>query len=120
MKTDQFLTAPYSAEVEASVLGFLLQDNDSIYQVQGLEAEAFYVAFNANVYRAIQALSVAGKPFDIIMVYEQLKQSGKLIYGDELQRLSELPSYLSSAKNLRRHVEIMGEMFQSRQLCVFW
>jgi len=116
MNRDQFLTAPYSAEAEASVLSALLLDNESIHRVPGLEAEAFYVTFHADVFRAIQALAVAGKPFDIITVHEQLQQAGKLDDGDELTRLNALAQYVPSASNLRRYAEIVAEKFQSRGL----
>lgn len=116
MNRDQFLTAPYSAEAEASVLSALLLDNESIHRVPGLEAEAFYVEFHADIFRAIQALAVAGKPFDIITVYEQLGQAGKLGKGDEMIRLNDLAQYVPSASNLRRYAEIVGERFQSRGL----
>ena len=111
-----FLTAPYSAEAEASVLSALLLDNESIHRAPGLDAEAFYVEFHADTFRAIQSLAVAGKPFDIITVYEQLQQSGKATQGDELSRLNDLANYVPSASNLRRYVEIVGEKFQSRKL----
>ncbi len=111
-----FLTAPYSAEAEASVLSALLLDNESIHRAPGLDAEAFYVEFHVDTFRAIQSLAVAGKPFDIITVYEQLQQSGKATQGDELSRLNDLANYVPSASNLRRYVEIVGEKFQSRKL----
>ena len=116
MNRDQFLTAPYSAEAEASVLSALLLDNESIHRAPGLDAEAFYVEFHVDTFRAIQSLAVAGKPFDIITVYEQLQQSGKATQGDELSRLNDLANYVPSASNLRRYVEIVGEKFQSRKL----
>ena len=116
MNRDQFLTAPYSAEAEASVLSALLLDNESIHRVPGLEAESFYVEFHADIFRAIQALAVAGKPFDLVTVYEQLGQSGKLGKGDEMVRLNDLANYVPSASNLRRYAEIVTERFQSRCL----
>ena len=116
MNRDQFFTAPYSAEAEASVLSALLLDNESIHRAPGLDAEAFYVEFHVDTFRAIQSLAVAGKPFDIITVYEQLQQSGKATQGDELSRLNDLANYVPSASNLRRYVEIVGEKFQSRKL----
>lgn len=115
MNRDQFLTAPYSAEAEASVLSALLLDNEAIHRVPGLEAEAFYVAFHADAFRAIQTLAVAGKPFDVVTVYEQLQQAGKTA-DDSLIRLNDLANYVPSAGNLRRYAEILAEKLQSRGL----
>lgn len=116
MRRDQFTVPPYSAEAEVSVLGALLLDNDSIHRVSGLSPESFYAGFNADVFRAIQALAAAGKPFDIITVHAQLQQGGKCESGDELARLHELASFVPSVRNLRRYAEIVGERFQSREL----
>lgn len=113
MKRDEFLTTPYSAEAEASVLSALLMDNESIHRVPELTAEAFYVERYADVYRGIMALAAAGKPFDIITVYEQLQQMGK---EQELIELNTLAQYVPSAGNLRRYAEIVGGKHKSREL----
>ena len=72
--------------------------------------------FNGDVFRAIQALAVAGKPFDTITVFEQLEQAGKVGQGDELTRLNDIANYVPSAANLRRYAEILHEKHQSRSL----
>ena len=115
MNREPFVSAPYSAEAEASVLGALLLDNDSLHRVPGLNAESFYVAFHADVFRAVQALAVAGKPFDVVTVYEQLQQQGKAT-DDSLIRLTDLSQYVPSAANLRRYAEIVAEKALSRGL----
>lgn len=116
MKAPHTAIPAFSAESEASVLGALMLDNESIHRVPALTAESFYISFYSDVFRAIQALAVAGKPFDVITVYEQLQQVGKAERGDELSRLTEIAQYLPSAANLRRYAEILGEKFQSRAL----
>ena len=113
MKRDDFVTMPFSAEAEASVLSALLMDNESINRIPDLTAEAFYTGRYADVFRAIQALAVAGKAFDTITVYEQLQSMGKV---QELTEINELAQYVPSASNLRRYAEIMIDRHQSRKL----
>lgn len=119
MKRDQFTVPPFSAEAEASVLGALLLDNESLHRLPGLTAEAFYSGFNADVFRAIQALAAAGKPFDIVTVYLQLQEAGKVSVdgtGDELSRLNQLAQFVPSASNLRRYAEIVVDKALARRL----
>jgi len=116
MNRDNFTIPAHSAEAEASVLGALMLDNTSIHRVSQLAPESFYASFNADVFRAIQALAVAGKPFDVVTVYEQLQQAGKADRGDELARLNALAQYVPSAANLHRYAEILSEKQQTRGL----
>lgn len=119
MKRDQFTVPPFSAEAEDSVLGALLLDNESLHRLPKLTGEAFYASFNADVFRAIQALAGAGKPFDVVTVYEQLKEAGKTPSsgpGDELSRLNALAQYVPSPANLRGYAAIVLDKAQARQL----
>ena len=113
MNRDQFLTAPYSAEAEASVLSALLLDNEAIHRLPDLRADDFYAECYADVFRAIQALAAAGKPADTITVFEQLQQAGK---PQPLANLNALAQYVPSASNLRRYAEIVKGKHQSRAL----
>lgn len=119
MKASQALVASYSGEAEASVLSAMLLDNESIHLVSGLSAEVFYIGFHADVFRAIQTLAAAGKPFDVVTVYAQLQEAGKTAtdgLGEELIRLNAIAQYVPSAANLRRYAEIVSDKFQSRRL----
>lgn len=116
MKRDEFTIPSHSAEAEASVLSALMLDNSGLYRVPDVTDAWFYSGFNADVFRAIQALAVGGKAFDAVTVFEQLQQSGKATQGDELVRLTEMSSYLPSSANLRRYAEILHEKYQLRGL----
>lgn len=113
MNATDFVTTPFSAEAEASVLSALLIDNDSIHRVTGVTAEAFYTSSYADVFRAIQHLAAAGKPFDLITVYDQLQQMG---CPQDLADLHAIAQYVPSASNLRRYAEIVISKYRSRGL----
>jgi replicative DNA helicase len=104
---------PHSLEAEQSVLGGLLLDNEAIHRVS-LVPEAFYSSDNAEIYRAIQALSAARKPFDPITVYDQLGDKGEAVGG--LAYLNSLAQFVPSASAIARYAEIVLERWQLRQL----
>ena len=109
-------TAPYSREAEASVLGALLLDNEAIHRIPAMEANAFYVEFNAAVFRAIQQLATAGKPFDVVTVSEHLVESQVIEPDQGLAQLNALAQYVPSARNIRRYAEIVMERYRQREL----
>lgn len=103
---------PHSAEAEQSVLGALLLDNEALHRIPALVPEAFYSHANAEVFRAIQAIAVTGKPFDPVTLYAQMgeKAEGGLAY------LAALAQSVPSASSIRRYAEIVLERWQLRQL----
>ena len=116
MKRDEFTIPSHSPEAEFGVLGGLLLDNTALHRVPDVMADWFYSGFNADVFRAIQALASAGKSVDVITVFEQLERSGKTTNGDELSRLNDTAQYVPSAANIRRYAEILHEKHQQRSL----
>ena len=106
---------PHSSEAEAILLSALLLDNESVHRVH-LPAEAFYVHFHAEVYRAIQAMAVAGQPFDVVTVFEHMRAAGGGDDGNTLAALNSLAVYVPSSANIRRYAEIVSEHYRRRQL----
>lgn len=113
MNRDEFLKTPYSAEAEASILGALMLDNDSIHRVTGVTVESFYAPQYADVFQAIQTLAAAGKQFDTITVHDQLQQIGR---PQSLADIHALQQYVPSAANMRRYAEIIISKHRSREL----
>jgi replicative DNA helicase len=107
---------PHSIESEASVLGALLLDNEALGRIPLLSGDAFYAVFHGDVFRAIQAMAAAGKPFDVITTWEWLRDHGKDLEGYGLAELNALAQYVPSASNVRRYAEIVLEKWQLRQL----
>lgn len=108
------LHVPFSAESEAGLLGALMLDNEAIHRIPGMEADAFYVGDHAKIFRAIQALAVAGHPFDPLSVFTHLQHGG----DDEIElaRIHEIAQYVPSARNIRRFSEVVADRFRSRKL----
>jgi replicative DNA helicase len=101
---------PHSAESEAAVLGGLLLDNAMFEHVGDLlAAEDFYRHENRLVFAAIAGLIGAGKPADVVTVFDGLQGAGKAGEAGGMQYLNALAQYVPSAGNMRRYAEIVRE-----------
>lgn len=106
---------PHSAEAEQSVLGALLIDNRAWDRVGDLLVERdFYVADHAAIYRAIGGLVHAGKPADVVTVFERLGSVADDVGG--IAYLNDLAECVPSASNARRYAEIVREKAVERDL----
>ena len=108
---------PHSIEAESSVLGGLLLDNMAWDRVGDLLVEGdFYRSEHQQIYAAIGALVGAGKPADVITVYERLQSVGRAEETGGLAYLNGLAQYVPSASNIRRYAEIVRERAILRKL----
>lgn len=101
---------PHSIEAESSVLGGLLLDNAAWDRVGDLLTDSdFYRNEHRLAFAAIAALCNAGKPADVVTVFEHLQQQGKADQVGGLAYLNSLAQYVPSAGNIRRYAEIVRE-----------
>ncbi|HMR68682.1 MAG TPA: replicative DNA helicase [Rubrivivax sp.] len=108
---------PHSIEAEQSVLGGLLLDNLAWDRAADLLTEGdFYRLEHRLIYAAVGALVGAGKPADVITVFEQLQQHGRGDDAGGLAYLNALAQSVPSAANLRRYAEIVRERAILRKL----
>jgi replicative DNA helicase len=108
---------PHSIEAECSVLGGLLLDNGLWDCCAGvLTTEDFYRHENRLAFGAIAALVAAGKPADVVTVFDQLQRAGQSGESGGLSYLNDLAQFVPSAGNLRRYAEIVRERAVLRRL----
>lgn len=108
---------PQAIEVEESVLGALLLDQNAITNsIDILKPEYFYVEANELIYRAITSLFRDGKPVDLLSVSDQLKKDGNFEMVGGLEKLVSLTSRITSAAHIEYHVRILSEKFIQREL----
>ncbi|MBX3633915.1 MAG: replicative DNA helicase [Rubrivivax sp.] len=108
---------PHSVEAEQSVLGGLLLDNLAWDRAGDLLTDGdFYRHEHRLIYAAIGALVGAGKPADVITVFEQLQALGKAADCGGLAYLNALAQSVPSAANMRRYAEIVRERSILRKL----
>lgn len=113
----QLRVPPHSLQAEEGVLGGLLIDNRAWDLVGDLLTEAdFYRYEHRLIYGAIGGLVLAGRPADVITVYDALQGLGK---GEEvggMAYLNALAQKVPSASAIRRHAEIVREKAVLRRL----
>ena len=108
---------PNSNEAEQSVLGGLLLDNLAWDRAADLLTDSdFYRHEHRLIYAAVGALVSAGKPADVITVFEQLQSQGKAADCGGLAYLNALAQSVPSAANMRRYAEIVRERAILRKL----
>ena len=108
---------PHSVEAEQSVLGGLLIDNSAWDRAGDLLNEAdFYRYEHKLIFAAIAKLINAGKPADVVTVFEELTSLGKAADCGGLAYLNALAQSVPSAANLRRYAEIVRERAVLRKL----
>ena len=99
-------SVPWSCEAEQSILGGLLLDNSAWDRAADIvAARDFYSAQHRTIFAAISAIVMAGKPADVITVFEQLQSIGKAEECGGLIHLNELAQSVPSASNMRRYAE---------------
>ncbi|CAJ0698710.1 replicative DNA helicase [Ralstonia holmesii] len=99
----------YAIEAEQAVLGGLLLDNNAIDRVGGLEAAHIYRQDHRDIFRAIVRLIVAGKPADVVTVFEALQAAGKAEDIGGMGYLNGLAQNTPSAANIARYAEIVRD-----------
>ncbi|MFT4562649.1 MAG: replicative DNA helicase [Gammaproteobacteria bacterium] len=115
--TDALRVPPHSIEAEQSVLGGLMLDNESWMHVAERITEGdFYRRDHNEIYRAIEALADAGKPYDVVTLAEWLERNELLEAVGGLQYLAELTENTPSAANIAAYADIVRERSVLRAL----
>ena len=108
---------PQATDIERVVLGALMIDKDAFSMISELvRPETFYEPRNQKVYQAIQTLSMAEKPVDIMTVIDQLKHDGNLEDVGGPTYIVELSSHVASSAHIEYHAHILAQKFLARQL----
>jgi replicative DNA helicase len=106
---------PHSVEAEHSVLGALLIDNRAWDRVADLLVEGdFYRPEHRAIYTAVGQLINAGKPADVVTVFDKLGDRAEQVGG--LNYLNAVAQCVPSAANARRYAEIVREKAVTRNL----
>jgi replicative DNA helicase len=103
-------TLPHSEEAEKYVLGQVILDSSTVWQVvEKLEADDFYIPANKIICRAIFELVEDGADVNHVTIFEQLKntdQLEKIGNGKDLSEiLVSLSKGLPKSSDLRNYVE---------------
>ena len=108
---------PTNIEAEEAILGSILFDSGAIgVAVPILPVEAFYVAAHQQIYKAALKLHDKDKLTDFMGVSTWLKDHKLLTKAGGTAKLSQLLNRTVSATNIDRHINLVLEKYQRRQL----
>jgi replicative DNA helicase len=106
----------WSPEAEAGVIGGLLEAGAEAYDLVGdvLRPESFVAGMYTDAYATIEKMVLAGKPIDVVSVYEAMK--GKDDPTELLSELTRCALMYVSLRVIRQHAEIVAEKAAARAL----
>ncbi|MCA9736764.1 MAG: replicative DNA helicase [Gemmatimonadota bacterium] len=108
---------PSSLEAEASVLGGMLIDPDSVTKVVEILNDAMFSReANRRLFRAMVRLFQTAQAIDVITVSEELKKTNELESAGGVQYLSELLDAVPTAANITYHARIVRDKAILRRL----
>jgi replicative DNA helicase len=117
MSSESDRVPPQSREAERSVLGSMIRDNAVIGDVvQILLAEYFYEDAHQKIYKAIQDLNHHGRPVDLVLLQDELKQRGQLEDVGSYAYLAELWEAAPTAANAEYYAKIVRDRALVRNL----
>ena len=101
---------PSAPEIEASVLGAMLIENEAVPKaIELLKTQSFYLKEHQLIFEAMVHLFDAGEPIDTVTVYEELKKREQTEVSGGAVYLSKLSQNISSAANIEYHAKIILE-----------
>lgn len=110
-------TPPQNLDVEASLLGSLLIDNDSFIKIGDmLQPEDFYDDRHRTIFSAMRILHDKRSPVDILTLSEQLKNKGQLDSVGGASYLTELTNYVPTASHMEQYAQIVADKAIRRRL----
>ncbi len=108
---------PQAIDLEISVLGSILIDNEALSDsIDILKEDYFYRPEHRYIFQAISNLFQDSKPIDILTVTEELKKIGLLKKVGGVSYVSKLTTKISSSANTEYHSRIIAEKYIQRQL----
>ena len=117
LKTQKLQKMPAAPEIEASLLGSILIDEEAINKITSLlRPEVFYLKEHQVIFQAMLSLIAKNEPVDEVTVYEELKKLKKTEIIGGAVYLSRLSLNISSAANIVYHAKIIYDKFILRKI----
>jgi replicative DNA helicase len=108
---------PHSIEAEQSVIGAMLMSSDEISRVsEVITGDDFYAKQYGILFDAMVELNDEGKPVDLIILQERLKEKGAPAEIYNLEFIKDAMSSVQTSVNAKRYAEIVAEKAVLRRL----
>ncbi len=108
---------PQAVEVEEAVLGALMLERDAYITVADIiDTRSFYKEEHQKIFEVIKYLSTHGKPIDLLLVTQELKNRNLLDVVGGPMMITQLTSRVATASHIEHHSRIIAQAFVSREL----
>ncbi len=108
---------PQNLDAEASVLGAILIEGDSIVKIDDILApECFYDQTHQLIFEAMEQLYEARQPIDVVTLTGALKKNKTLQKAGGTAALAKLSSTMSTAANIEHYAALVREAYLKRRL----
>ena len=107
---------PHAIEMEHSVLGALMLDNDAIDNIGQLRSEHFFRVEHRVIFDAITHIIAEGRTADAITALDRLQGLGKAQAVGGLAYLNTLVQQSPGASNIARYAQIVVNRWKARRM----
>ena len=108
---------PQNIEAEASLLGAILIDSDSLVKIADIiSPQDFYDPRHQKIYEAIQQLYDKHYAIDVLTITDQVKNNGLLDAAGGPGYITELTSYVPTASHIEQYADIVSQKALRRRL----
>ena len=108
---------PHSLEAERSVLGAIILDNESIYQVLDiLRSEHFYAENHRILFERIAELITTQRAVDLVLLKDVLSRTGELDQVGGISYIASLIDIVPTTRNILHYAQIIKEKSVLRSL----
>ena len=117
MDNHQVNIPPQNIEAEASLLGSILIDSDSLVKIaDSIHSEDFYDPRHQKIYDAIHQLYEKHYAIDVLTITDQIKNNGLLNAAGGAGYITELTNYVPTASHIEQYAEIVSQKALRRRL----
>lgn len=106
----------FNIQAEQSVIGSIIQDNNSFDLIHSLQASAFFDGTNAEIYRTICEMMAEQQPVDVMTIAEKLEKKGKLAHTGGLPYLIEVAQSIGTSANIKQYASMVQEKSTLRNM----
>jgi replicative DNA helicase len=108
---------PHSLDAERCVLGSIILENDSIYQVlDQLSGDDFYAESHKVLYDRFVELITKSRGVDLVILKEELSRLGELEQVGGITYIASLIDSVPTARNISHYAQIIKERAALRRL----
>ncbi len=117
MKKNIGQVPPQATEVEEAVLGAIMIESSAYKKISSiLTADSFYDPKHQKIFQTVECLVNQNKPIDLLVVTQELKNSGELEAIGGPLFITQLTNKIATAAHIEHHARIIAQTQIARQI----